>query len=236
MENVPELIGHKVFHDFVAAVKRSKYKVSYKIVNCLDYGVPQSRKRLVLLASKYGEIDIISPTHLPESFVTVKQAIGHLPSISAGQSHKKDSLHISSKLTEINLRRIRQSKPGGNWKDWDEDLMLECHKKKSGASYPSVYGRMSWDKPAPTMTTLCYGIGNGRFGHPEQDRGISLREAAIFQTFPDKYEFAPSNERPCMKRVGRLIGNAVPVRLGEVIGLSIKKHCEAVSLLSKTRS
>lgn len=80
---------------------------------------------------------------------------------------------------------------------------------------------MSWDKPAPTMTTLCTGYGNGRFGHPEQDRAISLREAAIFQTFPEDYQFA---ERINMTAISRMIGNAVPVRLGEVIGLSLKNQ------------
>jgi DNA (cytosine-5)-methyltransferase 1 len=228
MENVPQLMGHKVFHDFVNGLINREYHVSYGVINCLNYGVPQSRKRLVLLASKHGDIDIIAPTHSPESFVTVKQAIGHLPAISAGERHKKDPLHMSTQLAAINLRRIRQSKQGGTWRDWDEDLVLECHKKKSGKSYPSVYGRMSWDSPAPTMTTLCYGIGNGRFGHPDQDRAISLREAAIFQTFPETYKFISPDEQPCTKIIGRLIGNAVPVRLGEVIGLSIKKHCKGL--------
>lgn len=228
MENVPELRGHEVFKDFVNDLISKKYMVAYGVVNCLTYGVPQRRKRLVLLASKHGNIDLISPTHQPENFVTVQQAIGHLPAIKSGEQSKKDALHRSSRLSEINLRRIGQSKQGGTWKDWDKDLLLKCHKKASGKSYPSVYGRMSWNSPAPTMTTLCCGIGNGRFGHPVQDRAISLREAAIFQTFPETYEFTPPGEIPSIKKLGRLIGNAVPVRLGEVIGISIRKHCEAL--------
>lgn len=104
-----------------------------------------------------------------------------------------------------------------------QELRAECHKKLSGKTYPSVYGRMEWDKPAPTITTLCYGFGNGRFGHPEQDRAISLREAALFQTFPDTYEFAPKGERVVFKKIGRMIGNAVPVRLGEIVGQSFKQ-------------
>jgi len=226
MENVPELEGHKVFDDFVLDLIAKEYEVSYSIINCLDYGVPQSRKRLVLLASRHGSINLINPSHTPETFVTVQQAIGHLPAISAGERHKNDALHVSSKLNEINMRRIQQSTQGGTWRDWDKDLLLACHKKKSGKSYPSVYGRMNWNSPAPTMTTLCYGLGNGRFGHPEQDRAISLREAAIFQTFPETYKFCAPSDKPCTKIIGRLIGNAVPVRLGEVIGLSIKKHCK----------
>jgi DNA (cytosine-5)-methyltransferase 1 len=225
MENVPELAGHKVFEDFVSDLSDKKYKISYGIINCLEYGIPQSRKRLVLLASKHGDINIIAPSHSSEMFMTVEAAIGHLPPILAGERHKDDVLHVSSRLSEINLRRIRQSRQGRTWRDWDADLLLACHKKESGKSYSSVYGRMSWDSPAPTMTTLCYGIGNGRFGHPDQDRAISLREAAIFQTFPETYKFSAPGEMPCTKRIGRLIGNAVPVRLGEVIGLSIKKHC-----------
>ena len=106
------------------------------------------------------------------------------------------------------------------WRDWPENLRAECHKKDSGKSYPSVYGRMEWDKPAPTMTTLCYGFGNGRFGHPEQHRGISLREAALLQTFPMDYQFTETPKQINFKGVGRMIGNAVPVRLGEVVGLS----------------
>ncbi len=231
MENVPELKGHKVFKDFVKALSK-KYTVSFAVVNCLEYGIPQSRKRLVLLASKHGSIKLIEPTHKPKTYVTVRQAIGHLPGIASGQRHKKDALHSSSKLNDINMRRIQQSKPGGTWRDWDADLWLACHKKDSGKSYSSVYGRMEWDSPAPTMTTLCYGIGNGRFGHPVQDRAISLREAAIFQTFPETYKFIAPDEKPSTKKIGRLIGNAVPVRLGEVIGLSIKKHCQALTNIS----
>jgi DNA (cytosine-5)-methyltransferase 1 len=124
----------------------------------------------------------------------------------------------------MNLKRIQQSKPGGSWRDWDENLLLDCHKKDSGKTYASVYGRMNWDEPAPTMTTFCTGIGNGRFGHPEQDRAISLREAALFQTFPKEYKFYPENEIPSISVISTHIGNAVPVKLGEVIAKSIKFH------------
>ena len=122
------------------------------------------------------------------------------------------------------MKRIRQSKPGGTWKDWDKDLRLKCHQKSSGETYVSVYGRMSWDKPAPTMTTHCIGIGNGRFGHPEQDRAITLREAALIQTFPRKYKFVEKGKSFRVKQISTQIGNAVPVKLGRVIAKSIKKH------------
>ena len=105
--------------------------------------------------------------------------------------------------------------------------MAECHKKESGKHYASVYGRMKWGEPAPTLTAQCYGFGNGRFGHPEQDRAISLREAALLQTFPEDYEFVAPGDPVHFKVVGRLLGNAVPVELGRVIARSIKRHLEA---------
>lgn len=103
-----------------------------------------------------------------------------------------------------------------------------AHRKASGSTCASVYGRMEWDKPAPTMTTQCYGFGNGRFGHPEQDRAISLREAAIIQTYPEDYVFFDENNPLSFASVGRMIGNSVPVRLGEVIGQSIQQHVKAM--------
>ena len=161
MENVPTLLQFKkapVFSDFLKKLGKLGYQYSYSIVNCPEYGIPQNRKRLVLLTSKLGEINIIPPTH--KEFKTVRQTIGKLEPIKHGETSKKDSLHRASLLSPINIKRIKQSKPGGSWKDWDEDLLLACHKKDSGKSYVSVYGRMEWDKPSPTMTTQCNGIGN----------------------------------------------------------------------------
>ena len=127
-------------------------------------------------------------------------------------------------MSPLNLKRIQHTKEGGSWRTWPEDLILECFKKQSGRSYGSVYGRMKWDEPAPTMTTQCTGLGNGRFGHPEQDRAISLREAAIFQTFPMDYKFFSSVETMNPSIICRHIGNAVPPMLGRVIAKSIKQH------------
>lgn len=228
MENVPELTKHKVFDDFVHNLEKD-YKVSFSVVNCSEYGVPQSRNRLILLASKLGPIKLPTPTHKGQQ-ITVKDAIGALPSIGAGAGHPKDPLHASAGLSPVNLKRIRHSRPGGSWRDWPEDLVAECHRKGSGKTYPSVYGRMQWDEPAPTMTTQCYGFGNGRFGHPEQDRAISLREAAIFQSFPKHYKFVRPGDKVIFERVGRLIGNAVPPRLGEVIGRAFIKHLKEQEL------
>lgn len=225
MENVPQLRDHEVFLNFRKTLKANGYHLWSGVVNCLDYGIPQKRQRLVLLASKFGEINLDKPTHA-NNYLTVRDAIGHLPPLQAGQIDKKDPLHACANLTRINLERIKQSKQGGTWEDWDPSLISNCHKKDSGKSYKSVYGRMSWNTPAPTMTTLCFGYGNGRFGHPVQNRAISLREAAIFQSFPETYEFLSHSEEVSFTRLGRMIGNAVPVRLGEVVGESFVKHIQ----------
>ena len=222
MENVPSVAKHKVFHDFVDTLKRLDYKVWFDVVDSSRYGVPQMRKRMVLLASRHGDITLISPTH--HKAKTVKQAIGHLRPLSAGESAPRDRLHVASSLSGTNLKRIKASRPGGTWRDWPKELVANCHRADSGRTYAGVYGRMEWDKPAPTMTTQCYGFGNGRFGHPEQDRAISLREAAILQSFPRNYAFIPENEEASFTALGRLIGNAVPVDLGRAIARSIHRH------------
>ncbi len=230
MENVPTLLKFQaapVFNDFVKKLKKNGYHVWYDVVFAPDYGIPQNRRRLVLLGSKHGEISLIPPTHKKEEYLTVKDAIGHLEEIKNGEYLKNDITHKAAKLSELNIKRIKQSKPGGSWKtDWDDELKLACHVSETGKGYGSVYGRMKWDEPSPTMTTFCNGIGNGRFGHPEQDRAITLREAAILQSFPNNYQFAPNNESLVAKHVAKHIGNAVPPRLGEVIGISILKHID----------
>lgn len=233
MENVPQLMNFKkapVLQDFIRNLESLGYQVSYQIVFAPDYGVPQGRRRLILLASKLGEIKLIEPLFKKNEYKTVRSAIGALPILNHGESDPNDYLHRSSRLSELNLSRIRASKQGGSWKqDWSDDLKLNCHKAASGKTYGSVYGRMSWDSYAPTMTTFCTGIGNGRFGHPEQDRGISLREAAILQSFPKNYKFAPSKDLLKSSIVATHIGNAVPPLLGKAIGISIIKHIEGIN-------
>ena len=229
MENVPRLRHERVFSDFVNMLESAEFDVFHDVVNCADYGVPQNRKRLVLIASRLGPIDLIDPITPEDRRRTVRQVIGDLPALSAGETSTTDALHRSSKLSPLNLRRIRASTPGGTWRDWDWNLRSECHKRDTGKSYPGVYARMSWDEPAPTMTTQFFGFGNGRFGHPEQDRGISLREGATLQSFPENYTLVPDGDEIHMKRIGRLIGNAVPVALGQAIGTSIIRHVEAWS-------
>ncbi|MDD4494094.1 MAG: DNA (cytosine-5-)-methyltransferase [Eubacteriales bacterium] len=220
MENVPELKKEKVFTDFVSKLTELGYYVSYSVVNAADYGVAQRRRRLILLASKKKKISIIAPTH-KNNYVTVKQIIYNLPRIKAGEVCQTDILHRAPSLSKKNMQRIRASIPNGTWRDWPEELVLPCHKKKGGATYSSVYGRMSWKGLAPTITTqfICY--GTGRFGHPEQDRAISLREGALIQSFPANYVFYDPSTEFNQRSIAKHIGNAVPPRLGEIVGESI---------------
>ena len=237
MENVPRLMYYRkgqVFADFVSSLQNAGYTVDYAIVYLPDYGLPQHRSRLVVMASLHGRVEIEAPSHTPECYQTVEQAIGSLPPLAAGQVDRHDELHTASRLTAINLRRIRASTPGGNWTDWDEELVSPCHRVRTGRGYKSVYGRMQADEPSPTITTQFYGFGNGRFGHPEQDRALSLREGATLQSFPSYYRFIAPGEKIRFKTIGRMIGNAVPVLLGQVLGRSIASHLRAHGLHGTT--
>lgn len=249
-ENVTPIRKEDIFADFVGKLESLKYAVNFDqmLVYCPDYGVPQKRRRLVLLASTLGEISLLPKTHLRDashcpgetprlpavddgqnalkSYPTVRDTIGNLPAIAAGEVSEADPLHRARKFEAKNQARIKQSKPGGTWKDWDEHLRAPCHRKPSGETYTSVYGRMAWDEPAPTITTQFHNFGSGRFGHPEQDRALSIREGAMLQTFPEDYDFLEPNEPVKITQLGIHIGNAVPVRLATVIGQSIQKHVE----------
>jgi DNA (cytosine-5)-methyltransferase 1 len=226
MENVPQIVRQKVFKDFVNSLESQNYNVSWELVYCPDYGIPQTRTRMVLLASRLGEIKLIPRTHPPSRYRTVRRVIGNLEPICDGEISGKDRMHRAPKLSPVNKERIRQSIPGGTWRDWDKTLVAPCHTRSSGKTYSSVYSRMEWDKPAPTITTQFYGFGTGRFGHPEQDRALSFREGALLQTFPKTYKFYDEREPFSGILLGTHIGNAVPVRLGTVIGKSIIKHLE----------
>lgn len=226
MENVPTVTCYDVFDQFVERLIGAGYAVTSSVVYGPDYGIPQARSRLVLLASRHGELKLIPPTHR-RRHRTVRDAIGKLEPLRAGEVSQKDPLHRARGLTPINLERIRASVPGGTWRDWPRQLQLDCHKRETGRSFKAVYGRMSWDEPAPVMTTQFPGIGNGRFGHPEQDRAISLREAALLQTFPKGFRFLPPDEKHVsIQTIARQIGNAVPVRLGRIVARTVKRHLE----------
>lgn len=224
MENVPELQRHEIFQDFIHALLEAGYYVSHQEAYCPDYGIPQQRRRLVLLASRFGAIELEKDEN-GSGERNVRDAIACLPKLEAGET-SEDRFHRASRLSPLNQKRIRFSKPGGCWRDWPAELVAECHRTEMGKNYPSVYGRMEWDAPAPTITTQFFGYGNGRFGHPEQDRAISLREGALLQTFPENYEFVPHDQPVVFSQVGKMIGNAVPVRLGEAIGRSILNHLQ----------
>ena len=221
MENVRGLTKQKVFADFVQKLKDRNYEVNYEVVYCPEYGIPQARYRLVLIASKIWEIKVPQKTHTKEKFVTVWDVLKKLPDLRAWETYKNDIMHKSLNLTDINIQRIKQSKPKWTWKDWDEKLLPNCYRKQSWATYTAVYGRMSWDDVSPTITTQFFNYGSWRFWHPDQDRALSLREWAILQTFPQNYNFW---EKIHITKVARQIGNAVPPKLGEVIWETIIRH------------
>lgn len=229
MENVPKIRETYVFEEFLKILKDNGYSIDYKVVYCPDYGIPQNRRRFLLLASKNGNIKLLDKTHSKDNYVTVRETIGNLPKVESGGICPSDVLHQTARLSDKNLQRIRRSKPGGTWKDWPKELRCPCHQKDTGQTYTSVYGRMEWDKIAPTMTTQFYCYGTGRYGHPEQDRALTLREGALIQTFPIDYQFTEPGKEFALKDIAKEIGNAVPVKLGEVIGKSIKRFVRGKS-------
>lgn len=231
-ENVPPIRNEQIFSDFTHKLDSSGYQTWSDLVYCPNYGIPQKRRRLVLIASRLGKVAFLPKTHAHspsgdlEPYTTVRQTIKNLPPIRSGEESPDDPMHRARALSELNIKRIEQSKPGGTWEDWDEELRAPCHQKPSGQTYKSVYGRMEWDKPSPTITTQFHNFGSGRYGHPEQDRALSFREGALLQTFPSDYDFAPPDAAIVAKRVCAYIGNAVPVLLAKAIGETIQKHVE----------
>ena len=233
VENVPGLQNldsdSQPFGGFLSRLKAAGYKMDYRPIKLAKYGIPQSRRRLVLVGSRHGTIRLPDETHGPgtrnERYDTVRDWISHLPPIQAGEEHEEVTNHRAANLSARNVERVKATPEGGGHRDWPEHLKLECHKGFSG--YTDVYGRMSWDSPASGLTTRCISYSNGRFGHPEQDRAISIREAACLQTFPEDFVF-----EGCMASRARQIGNAVPVRLAELIGQQVIEHLKDVGRLS----
>ncbi len=234
VENVPGLQttpppGSQPFDGFLDRLNRAGYRVDRRPVKLAKYGIPQSRRRLILVASRHGKISLPEETHGPgtphEQYSTVREWIAHLPAIRAGEEHKDVLNHRAANLSARNLERIKETREGRSNRDWPQHLRLECHKEFSG--YSDVYGRMSWDAPASGLTTKCTSYSNGRFGHPEQNRAISIREAACLQTFPMDFVFEGN-----MASMARQIGNAVPVRLAKLIGEQFIKHLKEVGKLS----
>lgn len=221
MENVPGLAKHPVYDDFVETLRRLDYQFTATTVRCERHGVPQKRRRLVLLASRRSSIELPDRTAPPQ---TVGDCIRHLPMLEDGGCSPDDPAHASLRLSPKNRDRIAQSKPGGSWADWDDCLLNECHRN---AYYPAPYGRMRWDHLAPTITTqFCY-YSTGRFGHPEQNRAISVREGALLQTFPRDYILTDEANPVPIRELARRVGNAVPVKLGSAIGAAFKESLDA---------
>jgi len=223
IENVPgmqKVNADSPFDAFYKKLKDMGYSIATDIIAAQDYGIPQRRRRLVLLASRVGEIELPKPTHGPAAgreYSTVREWISHFPQIEASQQHPDVLNHRAARLAPINLERIQSTPPEGDRSSWPERLKLNCHKNYSG--HVDVYGRMKWDAPATGLTTRCISLSNGRFGHPEQNRAISVREAAALQTFPDDFIFTGS-----LNSQAKQVGNAVPTKLAEVFGTYMLGH------------
>lgn len=224
MENVPRIGGSEVFKEFVRELEGMGYEVDWRSCYGPRYGLPQHRRRLVLLASRIGTIAVPEGLLAEDEYRTVRDAIGSLPGVMSGGSDPNDTLHLARKLSELNLKRLAASRPGGTWEDWPEELRSPCHRKASGASFRNVYARMEWDKPSPTITTLSNNFGAGRFGHPEQDRSITLREAALLQGFPRGYRLVREGQKILQVHIARLIGNAVPPPIAAEVGRTLLEH------------
>ena len=226
VENVPGVargeLPQKSFERFTQTIANLGYNSAQGVVGAQDYGVPQRRLRLILLASRLGPVGFPNPSHGPGSpmprYSTVRDWIGSLPPLAAGTAHAWIPNHRAASLSPLNTRRLQATQEGGSWVDWPPHLIPNCHKDKAGG-HSDVYGRMSWDAPSSSLTTRCISYSNGRFGHPDQDRAISVREAAALQTFPSDFVFTGS-----LNAQARQVGNAVPVLLARRFGEHLVQH------------
>lgn len=236
VENVPGIIkvpGFSTYKRFCKLLADEGYWYCEGILDAKRYGVPQTRRRFVMIASKIVKPSLPPETHGPNGlpYRTVRQAISHLPRIAAGKSCNDVPNHKAAAITSLNLKRLKSTpRNGGGRTDWSQSLRLKCHEGYEG--HTDVYGRMKWDAPAPTLTCRCFSISNGRYGHPRQNRAISLREAACLQSFPDDFTFYGISQRS----IGEQIGNAVPVILAEAVGHHILRLAKsAKQKVSKRR-
>lgn len=217
VENVPgftKALDGSLFAEFCGVFDDLGYNYEWRNVDAKDYGIPQKRLRLIFLASGISKVTFFEPKYGKgrSPYRTVRDAIGKYPAIKTGETHPTVPNHQCQKLSRLNLKRLKCTpKNGGYRKDWPSNLWLKCHKKGSG--HTDVYGRMKWDEPAPTLTCRCISLSNGRFAHPEQNRAISVREAAALQTFSDDFIFYES-----MTAAAEHIGNAVPSLLAFQFG------------------
>jgi len=222
IENVPGLNKDpdSPLGNFKQFLKENNYVFDDDVVNAKHYDVPQNRRRYVLLASRVDS-EMSIPKGDKENVETVRKAIGNyneFPPVKAGHKDTSNFMHTVAGLSDLNLRRIKETpKDGGSRLAWadDEELQLDCYKNHDG--HTDVYGRMNWDEPAPAITTKFRYTSNGRYGHPEQNRGISIREGATLQSFPKDYVFYSNN----VNTIGKMIGNAVPPELAKRIADSL---------------
>ena len=226
MENVPGLAhkGKRLFKELQKRLCDMGYLLNVKILQTADYGVPQFRKRLVLLAGLGFSIPMPQPTHAASQmdglrrWKTVRDAIGGMPSpmkLSEAKAHDNRNMsnwHVVRNMTERNMARLNSLKAGEIRSSIPENLKPRCH-RDGYPGYSNVYGRMQWDRPSPTITGGCTTLSKGRFGHPDQPRTISVREAALLQSFPIDYKLTT----PYMEHVCNMIGNALPCDFAEVI-------------------
>jgi len=201
MENVPRLANHRSFRDLCNGLRKLNYTLKFDIKDAADFGVPQRRRRLILLASRGFDIRFAK---FSRAYRTVRQSIGDLPDVSVAKDplHAKPIRQRSKKVADL-IRDI--PKNGGSRGDLPKTRQLECHKKSDG--FRDVYGRMAWDKVAPTITGGCFNPSKGRFLHPVKNRTITMREAALLQSFPRSYRFDPNIG---VEAIALMIGNALP--------------------------
>lgn len=221
LENVPGIGGKRgrsILESFKERIVHNGYIYHENVLDSKDFGVPQRRKRYILVGEHRQYSDRFSWPLPVDKTISVREAIGHLPPApSSGKSHPDIPLHRADKLSAKNLERIRAIKSGQSRVDLPEDLLANCHKMSADKiGHRNVYGRMDWDDVSPTITAKFDSFTRGKFGHPEQDRSISLLEGALLQTFPQDYIFTGNKVQ-----IARQIGNAVPPTLGEVLGKAI---------------
>lgn len=228
-ENVPQMFngksGNHIAISFVDSLRSAGYATDMAVVNAADFDVPQNRWRLVIMASRIcRNVKIpIGPTK--EMPPTVREAIEGLPLLVAGERCNTVPNHWASDLSPTNLARIQSvPKDGGDLRTVPVELRPASRrdfKKYGHGGFFDVYGRMKWNEPAPTLTTRCISYSNGRYGHPEQDRAISVREAARLQSFDDSYVFHTS----VINDAAKMIGNAVPVNMAFHLAKSLIDGC-----------
>lgn len=227
MENVPEILGEKYFQHYQEAkeIFESKdYKISQAIFNSAGFGVPQARYRAVIVASK-NNFSLPLELLAPDEYATVKDAIGDLPKVNAGEVFKGDSYHRSASHKKSTIETI--SKVPKNGGSRPKGVGPKCLDKVSG--FYDVYGRLSWEKPSITITQYSRNPASGRFTHPVQNRGLTIREAARIQSFPDGFEFE-GNLDECFKQIGEAVPPLLSLAIATQITIDISSNRNQIAV------